>query len=50
MKTVVQMAGIRNVEDALMCARQGVDIIGLLVGQKHTSFEFISKELARNIK
>lgn len=50
MKTIVQMAGIRNVEDALMCARQGVDIIGLLVGQKHASFDFISKELARKIK
>lgn len=47
---IVQMAGIRRVEDAVMCAECGVDIIGLLVGQKHESFEFISKELAKEIK
>ena len=46
----VQMAGIRNVKDALMCVQKGVDIIGLLVGQAHTSDDFISKELAREIK
>lgn len=47
---IVQIAGIRNVDDAVMCAKAGADIIGLLVGQKHNSFEFISKELAREIK
>ena len=47
---VVQMAGIRNKEDALMCVECGVDIIGLLVGQKHTSDDFITKEMARDIK
>ena len=31
----VQMAGIRNASDALMCVEYGVDIIGLLVGQAH---------------
>lgn len=46
----IQMAGIRNVNDALMCAQCGVNIIGLLVGQAHTSDDFISKELARAIK
>ena len=49
-KVVVQMAGIRNKEDALMCASWGVDVIGLLVGQKHTSDDFITKEMARDIK
>ena len=44
------MAGIRNVNDALMCVDCGVNIIGLLVGQAHTSDDFISKELARAIK
>ena len=44
------MAGIRNVNDALMCVECGVNIIGLLVGQAHTSDDFISKELARAIK
>lgn len=46
----IQMAGIRNIEDAVMCAQCGVNIIGLLVGQAHTSDDFISKELARDIK
>ena len=46
----VQMAGIRNASDALMCVKHGVDIIGLLVGQAHTSDDFISKKLAREIK
>lgn len=46
----IQMAGVRNVSDALMCVECGVNIIGLLVGQAHTSDDFISKELARAIK
>ena len=46
----VQMAGIRNKEDALMCVSEGVDIIGLLVGQKHTSDDFLTKEEAKIIK
>ncbi|MBR2391639.1 MAG: phosphoribosylanthranilate isomerase [Clostridia bacterium] len=46
----VQMAGIRNVQDALNSVEVGVDIIGLLVGQNHTSDDFISKEQAREIK
>lgn len=46
----IQIAGITNVNDAIMCAEKGVNIIGLLVGQKHNSTEFISKELAKKIK
>ena len=46
----IQMAGIRNVKDALMCVECGVNIIGLLVGQAHTSDDFITKELAKEIK
>lgn len=46
----VQMAGIRSASDALMCVKHGVDIIGLLVGQAHTSDDFISKEKAKEIK
>ena len=30
----IQMAGIRSVKDALMCVECGVNIIGLLVGQR----------------
>lgn len=47
---VVQIAGIRTVEDAVMCAECGADIIGLLVGQKHESDDFIDKKLARKMK
>lgn len=46
----VQMAGIKNVEDARLCVECGVDIIGLLVGQVHAADCFITKELAREIK
>lgn len=46
----IQMAGIRNVEDALMCVKCGVNIIGLLVGQAHNSDDFITKEQAKKIK
>ena len=46
----IQMAGIRNKEDALMCVDMGVDIIGLLVGQMHTSDDFLTKEAAKVIK
>lgn len=46
----IQMAGIRNKEDALMCVEMGVDIIGLLVGQMHTSDDFLTKEKAKEIK
>ena len=47
---IVQMAGIRNVGDALICVSCGVDVIGLLVGKKHASDDFISKEQAKEIK
>ena len=46
----LQIAGITNVSDAIMCANAGFNIIGLLVGQKHESNEFITKELAKEIK
>ncbi len=47
---VIQIAGIRTIQDALLSVECGMDIIGLLVGQKHSSDDFISKELAREIK
>ena len=49
-KINLQIAGITNKDDAIMCANAGFNIIGLLVGQKHESNEFISKELAKQIK
>ena len=49
-KTQIQIAGITTVDDAIMCAQKGCDIIGLLVGQQHTSTEFISRDFAKEIK
>ena len=49
-KVVIQIAGIRTIEDACAAAECGFDIIGLLVGQKHNSDDFITKEQAKEIK
>ncbi len=48
-KVLIQMAGIRNLKDALMCCEMGVDIIGLLVGQKHMSDDFLTAKEAKYI-
>lgn len=45
----IQMAGIRNLQEALNCISLGVDIIGLLVGQNHNSNDFISVDQAKEI-
>ncbi|MDR0850583.1 MAG: phosphoribosylanthranilate isomerase [Christensenellaceae bacterium] len=49
MNVRIQIAGIRTLEDAMECVKNGVDSIGLLVGQSHTSKDFISKQTARDI-
>ncbi|MDD4111281.1 MAG: phosphoribosylanthranilate isomerase [Clostridia bacterium] len=46
---IVQIAGVKNIEEALFCEKAGVDYIGLLVGQSHASKDFISSEIARDI-
>ena len=46
---LVQIAGVKTVEDALFCDKVGVDFIGLLVGQAHESNDFITAEMAREI-
>ena len=48
-KVKIQIAGIRTLADALECIKNGVDAIGLLVGQSHPSDDFITKELAYDI-
>lgn len=45
----VQIAGIKTVEDALMCVKYDCDAIGLLVGQGHNSDDFISVNKAKEI-
>jgi phosphoribosylanthranilate isomerase len=45
----VKICGIRRQEDALIAAELGADAIGLLVGQRHNSRDFISTTVARDI-
>ena len=46
----IQVAGIVSVKEALLCVGCGANIIGLLVGQRHQSTQFITKKLAKEIK
>ena len=45
----VKICGIRRSEDALLAAQCGADAVGLLVGQRHNSPDFISAAVARDI-
>ena len=50
MKVRIQIVGIHSVEDAMECVKNGVDTIGLAVGQvHHNNYDFIDKNLAREI-
>lgn len=46
---VVKICANRSIEDAQMCLDAGADVIGLLVGQKHNSLDFIDKFKAKEI-
>lgn len=46
---IVQIAGIKNIEEALKCVEVGVDAIGLLVGRMHESNDFIDEFEAKKI-
>ena len=43
-KPIVKICANRNVGDAKMCLDASADLLGLLVGQAHSSTDFISKE------
>src|SRR5439155_19421573 len=45
----VKICGIRRSEDALLASQCGADAVGLLVGQRHNSPDFISAAVAREI-
>lgn len=45
----VKTCGIKRIEDALKAVEFGADAIGLLVGQRHTSNDFVDKEQAKSI-
>jgi phosphoribosylanthranilate isomerase len=45
----VKICGIKSVHDARLADRSGADALGLLVGQTHTSKDFISPQAALEI-
>ena len=46
---IVKICGIKRIEDAREAVKLGADRIGLLVGKKHYSNDFINAEKAREI-
>ena len=45
----VKICANKSIEEAQMCLNAGADIIGILVGKKHTSNDFVDKETAKEI-
>ena len=45
----VKICANRSIEDAKMCIDAGADIIGILVGQEHSSTDFVDKNKAKEI-
>ena len=45
----VKICANKSIEDAKMCIEAGADIIGILVGQEHTSNDFVDKYVAKKI-
>ncbi len=46
---VVKICANRTIEEAQMCLDAGTDIIGILVGQKHASVDFVDEKSAKEI-
>src|SRR5215467_352228 len=45
----VKICGIRSLTDMQLAVEQGADAIGVLVGQRHSSFDFVPANLAAEI-
>lgn len=45
----VKICANKSIEDAKMSIDAGADIIGILVGQEHTSNDFVDKYIAKKI-
>ena len=45
----VKICANKSIEEAQMCLNAGADIIGILVGQEHTSNDFVNKKTAKEI-
>ena len=45
----VKICANKSIDEAKMCLDAGADIIGILVGQEHTSNDFVNKETAKEI-
>lgn len=48
-KMIVKICANKTIEDAQGCLDAGADMIGILVGQKHSSTDFVDKETAKEI-
>lgn len=46
---IVKICANKSIEEAQMCLAAKADIIGVLVGQEHSSTDFIDKETAKQI-
>lgn len=46
---IVKICANKTIEDAKVCLDAGADMIGILVGQKHSSTDFVDKETAKEI-
>lgn len=47
--TKVKICANRSIEDAKACLDAGADIVGILVGQQHTSNDFVTPDKAKEI-
>lgn len=46
---LVKICANKSIEEAKMCLDAGADIVGILVGQEHSSTDFVDKITARDI-